>query len=279
MGIYTRLHERYDLFTGNDRLIADYFIKNSETACLMSADALGRATGTSASAVIRFMKRLDYNSLNEVRAELSKGRPDAEAVEYDPIVRREDSLQDITAKLTSLIGNTAQSLSELVNYPALKTALEKLDAAKTIYLFGIGASGIVAEDLYRRFVRIGRSAFYHYDSHIQIATSVNITPDDAVVAFSFSGASAEIVRAAKQARENGAYIVAVTKAVSGPLAEFADYTLPLPNTEGDIRIAAIASRYAELLASDIIFMSIAQHSPEKTTPLILKSYKLLHPNK
>jgi glucosamine--fructose-6-phosphate aminotransferase (isomerizing) len=83
-----------------------------------------------------------------------------------------------------------------------------------------------------------------------IASIYDSTPDlagMAVLAISQSGRSPDLLSAAEQARENGAFLVAMVNAEDSPLAELADVTIPL--AAGPERSVAASKTFIASLAA------------------------------
>jgi phosphoheptose isomerase len=71
---------------------------------------------------------------------------------------------------------------------------------------------------------------YGYESVFARQVAAFALPGDVLVAFSTSGKSANVVRAAQEAHQRGMRVVALTGPDSGPLGELADVTLAVPLT-------------------------------------------------
>lgn len=129
--------------------------------------------------------------------------------------------------------------------------VEVLAAGGTIYTFGNGGSAADAQHLtgeligrYKRERRplaavtlstdatvmtcIGND--YTFDDVLSRQVEALARPGDAVVAFTTSGRSANVVRGLAAARAAGATTILLTGASGGPATEHADHTLRAPTT-------------------------------------------------
>ena len=82
--------------------------------------------------------------------------------------------------------------------------------------------------------------------------------DDVAVGISFSGRTAEVLRALRLAHGRGALAVAVTGNPASPIAAAADLVLVMIARETELRAAALASRMAQLAVIDVLFARVAQ---------------------
>ena len=148
--------------------------------------------------------------------------------------------------------------------------------AKRIYLFGIGASGIVAMDLQQKLLRINKNSLYQMDPHTQISSSVHITNEDVAIGISYSGETKEVNTPLKIAKENGAKTIAITRYNKNSLSKIADYSVYLPNDEKDLRVGAITSRIDALTIVDILYLGVAKNDFERTKRDIKKTRDIIN---
>ena len=73
-----------------------------------------------------------------------------------------------------------------------------------------GGSGQVARDAAHQFLRIGVRASVFDDGQLMLMSAALLRRGDVVMAFSHSGQTAVVVEAARQARQNGAHLIALT---------------------------------------------------------------------
>ncbi len=67
MNVLQYIKQNYDSFTDREKLIADYLIETKERIISMSARDIAEATKTSAPTVVRFAKKIGFNTLNELK--------------------------------------------------------------------------------------------------------------------------------------------------------------------------------------------------------------------
>lgn len=275
MSCFTRITENVARFTKNDKKIADYILKNVDSAALMPANVLGEKSGTSASAVIRFIKKLNYRNANEFRADLSKSAAKIPMEKQSLIIHPDDSIETMMNKISEIISESAVTTFDLNKESSFAPSIKKLAEADCVYILGIGASGIVAYDFHQKLVRINKRSIYIADSNMQAAVSVHTRSCDAVIAFSCSGATREVNLAVEQAKLNNTFCIAVTNTSPSPLSKMADLVLRFPDRESEIRIGAIYSRYAQLAIADILFMGIAQKNFGEMEQCLIKTRSLV----
>ena len=273
--MFTRITENSARFTKTDKKIADYVLKNCGNVALMSVNELGEKSDTSASAVIRFIKKLNYINANEFRADLSKSAANMPKEKLSLIINSDDSMETMMNKIGNIISESASKTLNLNKESSFEQGINKLVEADCVYIFGIGASGIVASDFYHKLARINKKTFYIADSNMQVAVSVHTRSCDAVIAFSCSGATREVNLAVEQAKYNNTFCIAVTSTLPSPLSKISDLVLRFPARESELRIGAIYSRYAQFAIADILFMGVAQNKFDEMEQSLIKTRSIV----
>lgn len=139
-------------------------------------------------------------------------------------------------------------------------------------LFGVGASGLVASDLYYKLLRVDVDAVFCTDLHVQLTYITGSKPGDVAIFFSNSGSTTEILELAQAARDRGACVVAVTKYGTNQLADLADYVLPTSSPELQFRSGATSSRLAALFVVDVLFTTLCNKNYSTVAKPLAESY-------
>ena len=274
MSCLYRIKKGYSGYTTTEAKLADYILENKNEVINLSAQAMGEKTGSSAAAVVRFSKKVGYKGFTELKMELAKAGEDDDD-QIDHILRENDTVEMIMKKTAGYKASVFDGTYKMINVNTLKKSIEALKNAKRIYVYGVGNSGIVADDLVQKFSRINVLAVHFTDSHVQLASSVGVQKDDVCIAISYRGNTREVNGAMKQAKENGATTIAITQFQKSPLSKIVDLPLYIPSEEKDIRYGAIASRDAFFIVTDLLYLGVARGDFMKTKEHILKSRELI----
>lgn len=275
MSCIFKIKEGFNSFTNTEKKLANYILKNKEEVVNLSAQELSDKADISPAAVVRFSKTLGYKGFTALKVDLAKDRDEREN-DTSVIISEDDSINDIIRKVK--VSNTS-SIDEtigLLNVDTINNIVEAMVNAKRIYLFGIGASGIVAMDLQQKLLRINKNSLYQMDPHTQISSSVHITNEDVAIGISYSGETKEINTPLKIAKENGAKTIAITRYNKNSLSKIADYSVYLPNDEKDLRVGAITSRIDALTIVDILYLGVAKNDFERTKRDIKKTRDIIN---
>jgi DNA-binding MurR/RpiR family transcriptional regulator len=138
-----------------------------------------------------------------------------------------------------------------------------VDGARMIYVFGMGgASAVMAQEVQSRLVRLGYPIAVYSDAVLLRMVAATLDERDAVLVLSASGLTPEIVGAARIVKQYRARIVAITDA-SSALAQLADVVVPIRTDETDFIYKPSASRYAMMLAIDLLSTELAMLNQEE----------------
>lgn len=267
MSCIFKIKEGFNSFTNTEKKLAEYIIKNKDEVVGLSAQELSSKADISPAAVVRFSKTLGYKGFTALKVDLAKDRDERDD-ETSVIINEDDSLKDIIRKVkVSNISSIDETIG-LMNVDTMKNIIEAMINAKRIYLFGIGASGLVALDLQQKLLRINKSTLYQIDPHTQIASAVHIEKEDVAIGISYSGETKEVNVPLKIAKEKGAKTIAITRYNKNSLSRISDYAIYLPNYEKEFRVGAITSRIDALTIVDILYLGVARNEFKQTKEYI-----------
>ena len=263
MDIVLRIKEEYRKLTKSEKKVADYFIDNYKDAINESTQSIAVATDTSPATVIRFVKTLKFDGLQQLKlaiaADMDSQKPDI----TDDIIHQKDGLSEIVEKNKRNLINSIERLYALMDLELIEKSVDAIDSAKKVYLFGVGASGIVCYDINYKLSRIGKDVVFNNDIHLQLVNLNFITKEDACVCVSYSGNTKETVLVAEIAKKAGAKTVGICCYGRNELSKICDITLRVPHDERELRLGAISSRNTTLTLLDTIYLAIThRHYPD-----------------
>lgn len=275
MMILVPIVEKYSTFTPTEQSIADYILNNPEQALTKTASELASLSGTSSAAVVRFSRKIGFDSFSAMKVGLAKYFRNNQYFEKDMIINADDTYDSCASKLLAQISDVCSATADHIDYAAFAKAVYAIDHAECIYLFGIGSSATAAMDLQQKLIRINKKVIFFPDSQIGLLSTITITKNDAVIALSFSGETSIVVSSVEAAKNQGAFVLAVTGNNSSAIAARADVCLGTPAIERKVRIGAVSSRYSQQFICDMIFLSLISGHYQEAENLTLKASNLL----
>jgi len=209
--------------------------------------------------VVRFCRSIGYDGLSDFKLKLV-----GSVSEGVPFVHRsvdaDDKINDVVVKV---IDNAVAAFLKYRNdasTPAIDRAAEALVQAhrqgKRVEFYGVGNSGIVAQDAQHKFFRLGLNSIAYSDGHMQVMSATLLGPGDCAVIVSNSGRTRDLMDACDIARRKGASTLVIT-ASGSPLASAGHVHLAADHPEGFDRYSPMVSRLLHLLIIDILATRVA----------------------
>jgi RpiR family carbohydrate utilization transcriptional regulator len=220
--------------------------------------------------VVRFCRSMGYDGLSDFKLKLA-----GSVSEGVPFIHRSVDVDDKTNDvMVKVIDNTVAAFLKYRN-DASSAAIEKAtdalaatyNAGKRIEFFGVGNSGIVAQDAQHKFFRLGVTSIAYSDGHMQVMSASLLGPGDCVVVISNSGRTRDLMDSCEIAKKNGATTIVIT-ATGSPLAAAGQIHLAADHPEGYDRYSPMVSRLMHLMIIDIVATCLALRIGAKLQPLL-----------
>lgn len=267
----SKISELLDTLSTAERKVAECALAEPKWFVHAAVADIAERANVSQPTVIRFCRTLNYKGLPEFKLALSASISQSGLPFVHAELNTDDTMSDVTEKV---LGNTAAALlgaRRTLNEDSLENAIAILTHARRIEFYGVGNSGIVAQDAQHKFFRFGVSTVAYVDTHIQLMAAAVLSPKDVLVVISNSGSSIEVLDAVSIAKENGAKVIAITRSDS-PLAQIADCILAIAVQEDSSRYTPMVSRLLQLAVIDILAIGLALRLGE-TASLQLEKVK------
>ena len=268
------LRERSQNFSSTEKGVAERILEDPQLVVDMSIHQLAKHTFSSPSTIVRLCNHTGYSGYKEFRKAVGYElalREQSKRIEHKEIARS-DSLEEIIDKVTYLNIISLEETKEMLDVQVLKRCVELVQQAKTIYLFGLGASLCAAKDAYLKFLRLNKPCIINEDWHSQLLQARNATSEDLALVISYSGATVEVIECMKALRENRTPIIAITRCVQSPVSQLADYRLYTSAAESLFRSGAMASRMSQLNVVDILYTAFANDHYEQSLEQLSKTH-------
>lgn len=249
------LRSSYAGLTKSEQKLADYIMKYPGSVMHMTMSELADAASSADATVFRFCHKLGFSGFQGLKQALAGDLfSPAEALSQE--VEPDDTPRDVTGKIFQNIHDALQETAKMLDYKALEQAIGWIAGARRVDAYGYGGSGIIARDVEHRFMRFGMAVHGYSDPHLQIASASLLTSEDVVIAISHTGASLDLLKVLKVARNNKAKIILITSYLKSPATKSADAVLTGIAKETAYRSEAMASRLVHLAIVDCLYTGV-----------------------
>lgn len=265
-----------------EQRVAKLLLTDPRSFATLPVAELAERSHVSKPTVVRFCRSVGYDGLADFKRKLA-----GSVNEGVPFVHRavdeDDKTSDIVVKV---IDNAVSALLKYRN-DAASHAFERAivaltEAGKTgrrIDFYGVGNSGIVAQDAQHKFFRLGVHAAAVSDGHVQVMSATMLEPGDCAVIISNSGRSRDLIDVAEIARRKGATTIVIS-ASGSPLAQMGQggatqILLAVDHPEDYDRYSPMVSRLLHLMVIDILTTAVALRLPGELRPMLQEIKKNL----
>jgi RpiR family transcriptional regulator, carbohydrate utilization regulator len=263
--IVARIAERAPGLRSAERKVAALILDDLTSASRASIGALADKAEVSIATVTRFAKAVGCADVRELKLRLAQ----AAAVGQRFLKREPDAVPDSLATriFEEVQATLAQNQGALGAAPIAEAA-DALAAASMIYVFGMGGgSTALADEMRFRLVRLGRPVASYQDGLLQRMVASTLSKEHVVVALSVTGQTPEMVESCQIAKQYGAHVIALTAPVS-PLGALADWLIPVIAIETDFIYKPSSSRYAMMMALDLLVTELAVKQADHSRELL-----------
>ena len=254
-----------------EQRVGKLVLSDPRTFAKLPVSELADRAHVSKPTVVRFCRSVGYDGLSDFKLKLA-----GSVSEGVPFIHRSVDVDDKTNDImVKVIDNTVAAFLKYRNdasTPTIEktvtTLVEAYKLGKRIEFFGVGNSGVVAQDAQHKFFRLGINTIAYSDGHMQVMSASLLGPGDCVVVISNSGRTRDLMDACDIARKNGATTIVIT-ASGSPLAAAGHIHLAADHPEGYDRYSPMVSRLLHLMIIDILATCVALRiGGEKLQPLL-----------
>lgn len=261
--------------------VARFINENRDVVLERTAIEIAAATQTSDATVVRAIQALGFAGLRDLKQTLEHW--------FGPAISSAEKMSSTVNALACDVNSgidfvleghqyTCEVLSAPDNRYAIAQAVALLVEARQVAIFGIGASGILAEYTARLFSRIGLPATPLNRTGIALAEQlINLQRGDVLIMMAQKSAHREGLTTLKEARRLGIPVILLTNATDSRFSQQADVIIQVPRggEKGKIPLHGTV-----LLCLEMIVLSVASATSQqaiKTVKRINEFHRGLKP--
>lgn len=259
-----RLRKRRNQLSPGLLSVADYIDGHRHAVLSKSALEIGFATGTSDATVIRALQALGFSGLVDLKDTLEAylGQTDSP---IEKMAATTDELKgNSDAAIDFVVENQRAALDTLAssdNRAALATATQLLAKSTGIGVFGIGASGIIADYAARLFARSGFRSYALNNTGIALAEQMlAMDHGHALLMLLHGRPHREALTAINEAKRLDVPVILVLSQSESVLRQHASACLVMPRAKSE----QVALHAPSLVAVETIALALAATAEERT---------------
>lgn len=239
----------YPSFTSLEKTIGDFFIHNTKKIDF-SAKNISRLLFVSEASLSRFSKKCGFKGYREFLFHYQQGLKE----EPNSLPTSSDYSKQVLNIYQELLNKSYTLLKE----SQIQQIASLLSTKERIYVYGKGSSGLVAQEMQFRFMRLGVPMEAITDTHIMKMNSVLINEKCFVIGISVSGRTPEVLHSLQTAKRLGAATLLISSHNPIKAHDFCDDVLLVSVKENLENGKAISPQFPVLIMIDIIFAYFLQ---------------------
>lgn len=263
-----RLQANQNFLSEKEQTLARYLAEHQKAVKTMSLQTISTETGVSIATVSRLAKKLGYENFQELRFSLNQ--EETQIPNMFEEINETDSVLEMSHKIFAANIDALSATSATLNEADLTKATDLLANAKTIGLFGLGASNMVALDGYHKFLRTERNVSYATDYHMQLMAITRMKSSDVAILISHTGTDRDALALAEAGRESGVKLIVITSSLKSPITQYAEVVFEAVAEETEFRAEALHALIAQLSLMDTLFMLTAIKTEDANSIVVNK---------
>lgn len=255
------LRSVYQDLTKSEQRIAGYIMENAARIMEQTIPELAGNTKSSEITISRFCKKLGFSGLQALKIALAAELSNAGEMEFREIGDK-DTDEQVAAKVFQNIMDGLQDTLKILDFQQVAKAVQVLQKARRVAVYGYGNSATVCQDIETRFMRFGMVIQAYADMSQQLTSASLLTKEDVVIAVSHTGATIKLLEAVRVARRAGAAVIVITSYAQSNLAKLGDVVLTGMGREVHYSSESVASRLIHMAITDVLYTAMARSNPE-----------------
>jgi DNA-binding MurR/RpiR family transcriptional regulator len=225
-----RIARKLPSLTRSHRRMAEYVLARPLQAATLPIDELAASLGLSVATANRFARALEFDGYPQFRAALVLGFESTLA----PVEKLRNQLEqpasavDVFASALTQSQHNIERTRQALDAQSCQQAVKAILGARRVYILGFGASSWLGGLLQR--------CLEHYCDDVHLLASIEsssyagrsltrLKPSDLLIAIAFPRYFNDTIELARQARDRGIPVLALTDSVTSPLAPLATVAL------------------------------------------------------
>ena len=255
----------YERFTRSERKIVDYVLEHQEETQYISITDLSSQCGVAVSTVSLFCRKLELAGFNDFKLELARAALPARAVLGEPggEITAKDPPATVMGKVLASAQDALNSAYHMLSEREVARAADLLRGAGQVLCLGQGNHSVVALAAWAQFSTTSPKFKTIADSHMQTVALSTLAKGDAVLYFSYSGATHELLEAVEVIRSRQARLILVTRYPNSPASAYADAMLLCGPNEQPFQFGSTSAIVAQLYVLEVLLSEFIRRNPEE----------------
>lgn len=274
MLILEQLHD-IEKFSGLEQRVADEILKDPKAVLNLTIEDLAKKAYTSTATIVRLCKKLGFGGYGEFKiklaTEINTFVLQTERIMQEMPISKAEQPQDILQIMVNLHYQALTDVFHSMDVEAMNKAVDLLEQADIITLYGREESLLIAEDLHLKFKRIGLPCVLEAMHGFQNPTLYRNNQRQVALIFTRYAESMDFKQLFQLLRMHDIPVIVVTANKDSVVAKMSDALILFDNDESIVKMGSFGSRTSMLYVSDCLYLMLFSRQFEENKER-LKNY-------
>lgn len=261
MDLLKQLQEHHDL-SENELVIATYMIEHIEEIPKLSTREFAQRTYTSATSIIRFIKKLGYHNYNEFKYNIGNVLKNLCLDTYQ-IDFNEDTLS-LVNKMAQLEIDAINQIKEMLSITILNKLIELIEATNYLDIIANDTNAKIAQYAAHCLSNVGKIVTIYHEIDKQLNFTFSVSNDHLVIILSKFALNTYLLEMALTLKRRRITTIAITNNHQNKLADYCSYTINTPFESKMDRIGELRYFTACKYFFDLIYSILVSHDLKKS---------------
>ena len=275
LGIMQLIKNNYSSLTSVEKRICDYLTENYEKIPQLTAQAAAAGAGVAKSAVVRCSRSLGFKGFSELKDRAAVECVKNEKLNYCPYISPEDGHRQILGKVFAATVKTLNDTAEKLDFDMAEQFVAALGTAENIYIYGVGTSAILVNELQYQLITLGYRAFAFSDVPTMAVSTMNLKKGDIAIGLSYSGRTSSVLETLKSAKQGGALTACITANAESSVMRLCDIPLAVYSDEINYPIEPMSARIAQISLINALIIMLSSDKYEETLERSRRMHELV----
>lgn len=259
--IIAAIQNQLSSLTEAESKVAHFIINHVEDVIYLTVSELALRSDSSEATVVRFCKSMGYKGFQDFKIKVAKHVVNPQQIILEDLDVN-DTPQMVKRKVFQSRIQVLSDTMAVLSDKEFERAVNALNAAGRIEIYGVGASAYVAMNMKHQFLKIGFKCGVDLDADTQAMSASLLGPQDVAIGISHTGGSKQTIRCLSLAKGVGATTIVVTNRAKSPILKVSDIALFTAAKETIYKSEGFASRIAEITVLDSLLVALSMNRYE-----------------
>ncbi|WP_143091120.1 MurR/RpiR family transcriptional regulator [Trichococcus pasteurii] len=274
LNIISRMNQSH-FFSNAENSIIHFLLENPDDLKNATTKDLATKTFTSPSTIVRLAQKLGFQGYNDFKIEFLAAvqQIDSPLVSIDANFpfKKADGITEISSNLSQLFVDAVKETNSLVDEDTYNQAINLLDQATFIDIYGVGSNQHLAYNFTLDMRRINKEVTTSTSQQEQLIKAATSNKDRVALIISYTGETKDILEICQLLKASETPMICISSVGNNSISDLCDITLNIVTWEKMFsKISTFSSSVSTLLVLDILYAGLFARNYDQNKERLLQ---------